>query len=193
MEMSFTVRDFSHGHGHAYRTGLLSKACVYKARIHRHILADQVRYYGTYTAPRPFPAARLRAGTYRERPGAGWRDLWRHVLAMFPGLAGCHMPGSEAWPPRLGIKLSVRHELSFLLQNYHESTYLTSDFLSGPCFRAGAMKRSRRPLRRTAGPSHGRPQGRHAACPSRLSCACTAPPRGAFAGHGYEVLEASGE
>ena len=141
MEMSFTVRDFSHGHGHAYRTGLLSKACVYKARIHRHILADQVRYYGTYTAPRPFPAARLRAGTYRERLGAGWRDLWRHLLAIFPDSQGATCPARK-WPPRLGIKLSVRHELSFLLQNYHETTYLTSDFLSGPCFRAGAMKRS---------------------------------------------------
>ena len=26
-----------------------------------------------------------------------------------------------------------------------------------------------------------------------LRCTCTAPPRGAFAGHGYEVLEASNE
>ena len=30
-------------------------------------------------ASRPFPAARLRAGTFRERPGAGWRDLWSHL------------------------------------------------------------------------------------------------------------------
>ena len=27
----------------------------------------------------PIPAAWPRAGTYRERPGARWRDLWRHA------------------------------------------------------------------------------------------------------------------
>jgi hypothetical protein len=36
-------------------------------------------------ASRPFPAAWPRAGTYHERPGAGWRDLWRHVQAKLPG------------------------------------------------------------------------------------------------------------
>ena len=34
-------------------------------------------------ASRPFPAARFRAGTYRERLGAGWRDLWRHLQEWF--------------------------------------------------------------------------------------------------------------
>ena len=50
-------------------------------------------------ASRPFPAAWLRAGTYREKPGAGWRDLF-HVSQ----LQGATCP-ARIWPPRLGIKL----------------------------------------------------------------------------------------
>ena len=76
---------------------------------------------------------------------------------------------------------------------YPQSIFLTSDFSASVRIPLISQAQSRRPLRRTTGASHGRPQGRHAACPSRLRCACTAPPRGAFAGHGYEVLEASGE
>ena len=56
-------------------------------------------------ASRPFPAARFRAGTYRERLGAGWRDLWRHLQEWFLASRvprrrcgfGRHALGSNFW------------------------------------------------------------------------------------------------
>ena len=65
LEQLVTTDKHSYHHGHHSHTPLLTAAAM--------VIRLSPKASG------PFPAARLRASTYRERPGAGWRDRWRHL------------------------------------------------------------------------------------------------------------------
>ena len=64
-EQLVTTDKHSHHHGLHSHTPLLTAAAMV------------IRL--SPKASRPFPAAWLRAGTYHERPVAGWRGPWRHL------------------------------------------------------------------------------------------------------------------
>jgi hypothetical protein len=54
----------------------------YHHGIHSHtplLIAAAMLIRLSPKASRSFPAARLRAGTFHERPVAGWRDLWSNL------------------------------------------------------------------------------------------------------------------
>ena len=124
-----------------------------------------------------------------RREGPNFKRVYDSV-AVTRGASDCYFPSAASSPSGFAV-FAPRSSAGLHIYILKQRVFCLRPDTPGPVLGRGQAPWTS--LRRTTGPPHGRPQGRHAACPSRLSCACTAPPRGAFAGHGYEVLEASGE